>query len=80
MIDVTDYFKQHYGESVVKAERKGGDALVLFDAGDNYELEYRWLVSEHAELCRVLASEVTRWGKDEVDTGQSLFDQFRLFP
>jgi hypothetical protein len=80
MMDVTDYFKQHYGENVVKAERRGGDVLALFDAGDKYELEYRWLVSEHAELCRVLASELTRWDKTEVDPSVPLFEQFRLFP
>lgn len=79
VIDVTDHFAQHY-ENVVKAERRGGDVLVLFDAGDKYELEYRWLVSEHADLCRVLGSELTRWNKDEVDPGQPLFEQFRLFP
>ena len=78
-IDVTEYFAQHY-EGVVKAERRGVDVLVLFDAGDKYELEYRWLVSEHAELCRVLGSEVSHWDKDEVDPGKSLFEQFRLFP
>ena len=79
MLDVTEYFAARY-EGVVRAERRGGDVLVLFDAGDNYELTYRWLVTEHAELFRVLGSEVTRWGKDEVDPGQPLFDQFRLFP
>ena len=79
IIDVTENFAAHY-ENVVKAERRGGDVLALFDAGDKYELEYRWLVAEHAELCRVLGSEVTRWDKDEVDPGQSLFEQFRLFP
>lgn len=78
-IDVTDYFAQHY-EGVVKAERKGSNVLVLYDAGDHFELSYRWLVSEHAELCRVLGSEVTRWGKDEVDLAMPLFEQFRLFP
>lgn len=80
VIDVTDYFQQRYGESVVKAERRGGDVLVLFDASDRYELEYRWLVSEHADLCRVLASELTRWDKSEVDPSVPLFEQFRLFP
>ena len=80
MIDVTDYFKKHYGENVVKAERKGSDVLVLFDAGDKYELEYRWLVSEQADLCRVLASELTCWDKSEVDPSVPLFEQFRLFP
>jgi hypothetical protein len=78
VIDVTEYFAAHY-EGVVKAERKGGDVLVLFAADDKYELEYRWLVSEQAELCRVLGSEVTRWGKDEVDPTRRLFEQFRLF-
>lgn len=80
VIDVTAYFQQHYGESVVKAECRGGDVLVLFKAGKMYELEYRWLVSEHADLCRVLGSEVTRWARNEVDPGLSLFEQFRLFP
>lgn len=80
MIDVIDYFQQIYGESIVRAERKGGDVLALFDAGDNYELEYRWLVNEHAPLCRALGSEVTQWEKNEVDPGQPLFEQFRLFP
>lgn len=80
VIDVIEYFQRHYGKSVVKAERRGGDVLILFDDGDQFELEYRWLVGEHAELCRVLGSEVTRWGKNEVDRGQSLFEQFRLFP
>jgi len=80
MNDVTDHFARFYGESVVKAERRGFIVLVLFDQGDNFELEYRWLVSEHAELFRVLGSEVTRWGNGEIDPDQSLFDQFRLFP
>jgi hypothetical protein len=79
VIDVTDHFARIYGESIVKAERRGGDVLVLFTARGKYELEYRWLTGEHAELCRVLGSEVTRWGKDEVDPRQSLFEQFRLF-
>ena len=78
-IDITDYFATRY-ESVVKAERKGSNVLILFDQGDKYELEFRWLVGEQADLCRVLGSEVTRWGKDEIDPGQSLFEQFRLFP
>lgn len=79
ILDVTEYFAQHY-EGVVKAERRGSDVLILYDTGDGYELVYRWLVSEHAELSRVLGSEVTRWDHDEVDPGQSLFEQFRLFP
>lgn len=79
-IDVTDYFARIYGKNIVKAERRGGDVLVLFAAGGGYEMEYRWLVSEHADLCRVLGSEVTRWGKDEVDPARPLFEQFRLFP
>lgn len=79
VIDVTDHFAAHC-EGVVKAERRGGDVLVLFREGDGYELEYRWLVSEQADLCRVLGSEVTRWDKDEVDPGRPLFEQFRLFP
>ena len=54
VIDVTDYFAQHY-EGVVRAERRGGDVLALFHAGKaKYELEYRWLIGEHADLCRVL--------------------------
>ncbi len=80
VIDVTEYFQQHYGENVVKAERRGGDVLVLFAAGGRYELEYRWLVSEHADLCRVLGSEVSRWDKGEVDPSRPMFEQFRLFP
>jgi hypothetical protein len=80
VIDVTDYFAQNYDESVVRAERRGGDVLVLYDVGDGFELSYRWLVSQHAALCRVLGSEVTRWEKNEIDPGQSLFEQFRLFP
>ena len=79
VIDVTDYFAAHY-EGVVKAERRGCDVLVLFSEGDGYELVYRWLVAEHAELSRVLGSEVTRWDKDEVDPGQSLFEQFQPVP
>lgn len=79
VIDVTEYFAQHY-EGVVRAERKGSNVLILYDAGDEYELVYRWLPSEHAELSRVLGSELTRWEKDEVDPEQSLFEQFRLFP
>jgi len=79
VIDVTEYFAAHY-EKVVKAERRGGDVLVLYDAGDCFELTYRWLVSEHAELCRVLGSEISRWGKDEIDLAMPLFEQFRLFP
>ena len=79
MIDVTEYFAAHY-EGVVKAERKGGNVLVLYDVGDHFELSYRWLVSEHADMCRVLGSEVTRWDKDEVDPARPLFEQFRLFP
>lgn len=79
IIDVTEYFAAHY-EGVVKAERRGGDVLVLYDTGDRFELSYRWLVSEHAELCRVLGSELTRWEKDEVEPSGLLFEQFRLFP
>jgi hypothetical protein len=79
ILDVTDYFAARY-EGVVKAERRGGDILILFRDGDGYELTYRWLVSEHAELSRVLGSEVTRWSKDEVDPALPLFEQFRLFP
>lgn len=79
ILDVTDYFAQHY-QGVVRAERRGGDVLVLYDTGDRFELIYRWLVSEQGELCRVLGSEVTRWDKNEVDPGQPLFEQFRLFP
>ena len=79
VIDVTDYFAQHH-EGVVKAERRGSDALILFGAGDGYELVYRWLVGEHAEISRVLGSEVTRWDKAEVDLALPLFEQFRLFP
>ena len=77
--DVTEYFAAHY-EGVVRAERKGSNVLVLFDTGDGYELVYRWLVSEQAELCRILGSEVTRWDHDEVDPCKPLFEQFRLFP
>lgn len=80
MNDVTEYFTQHYGKSIVKAERRGSNVLVLFDDGDHFDLFYRWLVGDDAALHRVLGSEVTRWGKDEVDLGQSLFEQFRLFP
>lgn len=80
VIDVTEYFSRIYGKNIVKAERRGCDVLVLFASGGRYEMEYRWLVSEHADLCRVLGSEVTRWDKDEVDAGQPLFEQFRLFP
>jgi hypothetical protein len=79
-IDVTDYYIRNYGNSVVKAERRGSDVLVLYDEGDHFELSYRWLVSEHADLCRVLGSEVSRWDKNEVDPTQPLFEQFRLFP
>lgn len=78
-IDVTEYFASNY-EGVVKAERKGSNVLILFSEGDGYELVYRWLVSEHADLCRVLGSELTRWDKGEVDPGKPLFEQFRLFP
>lgn len=78
-IDVTEYFQQHY-EGVVKAERRGCNVLVLFTSGGKYELEYRWLVSEHADLCRVLGCEVTRWDRDEVETARPLFEQFRMFP
>jgi hypothetical protein len=80
VIDVTEYFARTYGKNVVKAERRDGDVLVLFSAGDRYELEYRWLVNEHADLSRVLGSEVSHWAKNEVDPGISLFEQFRLFP
>ncbi len=79
IIDVTEYFAAHY-EGVVKAERRGSNVLILLDEGEKYELSYRWLVSEHAELSRVLGSEVTRWDKCEVDLGKPLFEQFRLFP
>lgn len=79
ILDVTGYFAARY-EGVVRAERRGSDVLVLFTYGDGYELTYRWLVSEHAELCRVLGSEVSRWDKHEVDVAMSLFEQFRLFP
>ncbi len=79
VIDVSEYFAARY-ENVVKAERRGSNVLILFDEGDYFELTFRWLPNEHGELFRVLGSEVTRWGKDEVDPGQSLFEQFRLFP
>ena len=79
IIDVTEYFAARY-EGVVRAERNGSNVLILFDEGNHFELTYRWLPSEQAELCRVLGSEVTRWNHDEVDPGQSLFEQFRLFP
>lgn len=78
-MDVTDHFAAHYN-GVVMAERRGGDVLILFDAGGGYELVYRWLVSEHAPLFRVQGSELTRWRKAEVDLSESLFQQFRLFP
>lgn len=79
VIDVTEYFAARY-EGVVKAERKGSNVLILFDEGDHFELTYRWLPNEHAELFRVLGSEVSRWDTSEVDLSVPLFEQFRLFP
>jgi hypothetical protein len=37
------------------------------------------IVTEHAPLCLVLGSDVTRWGKNEVDPNQPHFEQVRLF-
>jgi len=38
VINVKEYFQQHHGESVIRADRRGAHVLALFDAGDKYEL------------------------------------------
>ena len=89
VVDVTEYFQSRY-DNALKAEQRGADVLILYrlaepvdvcDAEDaTLQLEYRWLPYPTAELCRVQGNEFSYWREDEIDLGQSLFSQLRLFP
>lgn len=82
--DVTDQF-----DGAFKAERKGVNVLIMrkldepmerFDKKKaRWELEYRWLSHELAELCEVKGNEFSYWTGREWDKSISLFDQFNLF-
>lgn len=82
--DVTDQFN-----GVEKAERRGVNVLIMrkldepwerFDKKKaRWELEYRWLSGEQAELCEVKGNEFSFWTDSEWNQDTSLFDQFDLF-
>jgi len=77
---------------VVNAERQGHNVLVLIDhlngsgamlAGDRnprrWEVLYRWLRHETADLAEVLGEEVTWWKSREINSNKSLFAQLNCF-
>ena len=74
----------------VRAERRGGDVLVLERKTEgeplpgrrtpDYSLTYIWLTSPEADVRSVAGSEVSYWYEAEVNGEKCLFDQFRLFP
>lgn len=78
--EIVELEYSHFGVTALKAERKGLNALILWDTGDDYyELEYRWLSEEDDELACVQGSEISCWPKSEVQLDKLLFDQFNLF-
>ena len=86
--DVRDYYDLP-GPHCVMAERRGANVLVLYKLKDKfkrldgklagYELVYKWLAHETAELCRVQGSECSYYMAKELDLTKGLFDQFNLF-
>jgi hypothetical protein len=86
--DVTEHFEKAYGNCLM-AERRGANVLVLYKLSDkfqrfdgkwaSYQLTYRWLPHQTAELNRVQGEERTYYLKKEVDLKKGLFEQFNLF-
>lgn len=78
--EVVELEYSHFGVKALKAERKGLNALILWDTdGSDFELEHRWLSQEDDELACVQGSEISCWPKSEVQLDKLLFDQFNLF-
>jgi len=84
--DITDQFADD--PTCFKAERKGKNVLIMrrlgraverFDKKTTcWQLEYRWLSNELADVVEVQGNEFTLWLEDEWDCRLSLFDQFNL--
>ena len=74
-------------EGCVRADRRGGDVLVLYryaqdflDPRRYWKLHYAWLSSPDASVVCVQGSENSFFAEAEIDPAKSLFEQLRLFP
>ena len=85
VVDISRHFPKAF-----KAERKGRNALIMYDLGEDtirrfdgkearWELNYRWLSCDNDdEAACVKGSENTYWRDDEWDENASLFDNFNV--
>jgi hypothetical protein len=73
--DVTEWYRQRY-RGVVAAERRGGEALVLFDEGDSYGVNRQTFAFAGTDREALVRSWVDHVPKSRIDPARPLFGQW----